>query len=770
MDILGSNIEVSEARTAYNRYRLCFQKEADQAVIAFRDKYQNNASLDDVITKGEAQITQSIQPTIELCVKTLIDCNVLTVDQAQFEELYGGYKNIWGEAFLQLYDKYAEIIMDQKQLDEYRVMRRKSRGRWQGGGFGLSSALQGAATAGVLNILASAGHMVFNGIGKVVSSISAGMGKNKIFNDPNTYGSLAEGVWLATFSLHIALVDCLNRTGADPLPLAGVVGDEDMKNSIAFLNNAKLLDDTEQCRSTLIRSFRLNPYSEDWYAYALERFGDRDGSLETAGQYFGISTVQEKKARILDNYAKDLPFDTEELALAAQQKIRAKKEQLHYQGETEYTRIIKDAVNRYDLAYRSVENIVLPTRNEADIARQELAAIEAIETNINFNDLSSIAEAKERISIYTSAVAKHHQEALQAEWDRLDIEQRSVDTLLPNHTAILCDSSAQAQRFRSIAQKLSQRLQACGEGCAAEGPLQALQRQILTDGIPLKLLEAYQDEINSRLAQIDLTLRSTLGKEYPTREAARAAETVYAQIRADFETGNPRKNGDTFRQWIKGADFSDEIKCELENELFQLENSKELKTIKTLSLLSGIILLAIVIGSYFFSISGTEAYANKSVVIGGIPLLIRKAEVVEQLGFTDGFKNGLLVFGHSIIASLAEGVSNYLDGFHFGLIGNAVWLFLGLFVIIIKVFLLAIARYFVTLFVAFFQQGPLLYYIGYIIGAAIPIGVAQFSFDEDKQEENINRLKRWTVPKVLLTIFAVIAIAVISIYFISHGK
>ncbi len=39
------------------------------------------------------------------------------------------------------------------------------------------------------------------------------------------------------------------------------------------------------------------------------------------------------------------------------------------------------------------------------------------------------------------------------------------------------------------------------------------------------------------------------------------------------------------------------------------------------------------------------------------------------------------------------------------------------------------------------------YYIGYIIGSAIPIGVCQFSFDEDKQKENVERVKGWNIKK-----------------------
>jgi len=43
----------------------------------------------------------------------------------------------------------------------------------------------------------------------------------KIFNDSKTRSSLARSVWNTVFYLHYALIDCLDRTGADHLPYEG---------------------------------------------------------------------------------------------------------------------------------------------------------------------------------------------------------------------------------------------------------------------------------------------------------------------------------------------------------------------------------------------------------------------------------------------------------------------------------------------------------------------------------------------------------------------
>lgn len=142
--VLDQLITIHDAREAYNYYRLMFQKEADQAKLRFDELYhQRNTSLDDVAHLVPSQAEQAIEPAIKLCINILIQHNILIIDENRFKEEYSAYQDVWGEPFLKVYDQYAEIVMDQKNLDEYRVARRQGRARWQGGGFGLSVVSQG---------------------------------------------------------------------------------------------------------------------------------------------------------------------------------------------------------------------------------------------------------------------------------------------------------------------------------------------------------------------------------------------------------------------------------------------------------------------------------------------------------------------------------------------------------------------------------------------------------------------------------------------------
>lgn len=62
---------------------------------------------------------------------------------------------------------------------EYRKLRKASRGRWQGGGFGVGGAIKGAAEAGMMNMGTGAIHSVVNGLGNLKSELKASRQKAK---------------------------------------------------------------------------------------------------------------------------------------------------------------------------------------------------------------------------------------------------------------------------------------------------------------------------------------------------------------------------------------------------------------------------------------------------------------------------------------------------------------------------------------------------------------------------------------------------------------
>lgn len=306
----------------------------------------------------------------------------------------------------------------------------------------------------------------------------------------------------------------------------------------------------------------------------------------------------------------------------------------------------------------------------------------------------------------------------------------------------------------------------CGEGPEAETALLDLKDRICKVGYPAPLQDAYLKEIGRRLDEIDLTYRTAFGMEYPTRERAAAAKKKYELLSRQVASPDAKKNAEMLRKVIDNAELPDDLKASLQATLFQHENAKELKTAKKLSSVSAVLLLAILGLTIAFGLKYTPALAAKNVPLFGYNLVMPAEEVSDHLGYIDGLRNGALVFGHAVVEIFVGAFYDYVDGFSYGFIGNIIWAFLGIVWELVKYMFLAIARYFVTIVLAFFQRATLGYYVGYIISAAIPFAISKFNFDEETPEENVARIKEMKPKKIAKWVLIVLLAIAISIAFI----
>ena len=104
----------------------------------------------------------------------------------------------------------------------------------------------------------------------------------------------------------------------------------------------------------------------------------------------------------------------------------------------------------------------------------------------------------------------------------------------------------------------------------------------------------------------------------------------------------------------------------------------------------------------------------------GYEMLISRHQTAPVLTAVDGLKNGILVFGETIVAFFMEGFSDFIAGFHFHFIGNALWLLFGWMWIIIKETLISIGRYFVTIVMIGKESTSIGYLASYICSALVP--------------------------------------------------
>lgn len=740
-ELLGQTIEISESRVQYNKYRKRFTSEAKQAAKRFRADYQNNnRGLVNVIENTPEQIQRAMEPTIDYCIQTLVDHGILTIDQSRFEELYEDDLSLWQKPYLRICDKYAEITMEQDELDAYRVARRENRGRWVGGGFGLGGAIKGAATAGALNMVSGAAHMVVNGIGKLISSSSASSAMQKIFTDENTEKSLEDSVYDMAFRLHLCLLECLSRTDADTVPWQGRLLENEVDRAKSILNNVSRISDQEEQQFALLEAFYLNPYAQKWYAIALQEFGDADGTVESTAKYFGVTTVWREKRDNLDTFAASLPLDTEPLAQQALSKIEERKKWLSFTDETEHTKAVSKAVADFDLQYRTVDGYVFLTREEADAVKIEFAQIQEIEAATDMDSITSVESAQKQLEQYHSLVAQKHQEIMAKRWGELDKKRRSVFTNLPNVEPVLLDSPEAASAAQKTADMLTQCLESCKADSNPEAALQAMKNRVDAETLPEKVRACYAAEVQRLLHEIDLKERTAFHKEYTTRAAAASARQAYTGIDADIQAQDLRKQAATLRSRIDAADLSSTAKESLKKKLFRKEHATEIHAAQIFSGISGWILIGLILVSYLFNLSCTADFAYTQHVFFGYSFMLADITVCPHLTFLDGLKNALVVFGHCAGEIFINGFYAYIEGFGRGLIGSIIWAVVGVFWVLIKYGFLAIPRFILCTITVFFQRGSLLYYVGYLLGTGLILSILTLNQNEGDEENILRKL------------------------------
>ena len=508
-ELYGKTIQISKSREEYNRYRRRFLQMAMQSRLAFQNAYQKNQSLDDVVKNGPEQMQACVQPAIDYCLQQLVDKGVLTYDAERLEEEFQ-ISDVWGSAYLKVYDQFAEIAMNEEELNQYRTARRQNRGRWVGGGFGVEGAIRGATTAGAMNIVTGAGHMIFNGIGSIMTSVSSDHKRKKIFQNPETYQVLENGVSGAVFMLHYVLIECLQQNGVTSLPCDGIVSDQESREATAILRNISKINKDNAAVNALLDALNKDPYNLEWYRTALQYFGDADHTLESIADHFCILNLRQEKADQLEAFAESFSLETEENANKALKEVKQEKKRLGYAQDTPTVEKIRQAVTDFDTAFRTVDGILHNSRKEAELSRSELDQLQVIEQNLDTENLQSLDQAEQAMGKLSSVVAKQHKEALQTEKNNLIVRLRTVDLQIPSSSGYLCQTIEDAQALAPLVEEIVQALSACNDSEDPTASLTALQEEISGKPVPDGIKDCYQAEIVARLHAIEAAPRTCL--------------------------------------------------------------------------------------------------------------------------------------------------------------------------------------------------------------------------------------------------------------------
>ena len=275
--LYGKTLEIPEKLDLYNSYRLKFKeiakKYAARAEKEYKSRIRDFVSFIEFFPKI---YTENLSPIIQRAVDIFVS-----------EEIW----NITFESFFDIHTKNFHLA-----IDDYNVILKSANLTVQknqqaaanlmsfvpnmvGGGFGVKGALKGMAMAGTFNA-------VRDGIENSAVKNAANI---KPAQQAELYGRIKQDILFKRifadyWNVYNSLVWTLNQNGHDIWWQTKAV-DEKAKNIFKNLSNpnfpqTKVLD-------TLIALLELNPYSPEYYDFAILRFGQSE-EITRIKEFFGI--------------------------------------------------------------------------------------------------------------------------------------------------------------------------------------------------------------------------------------------------------------------------------------------------------------------------------------------------------------------------------------------------------------------------------------------------------------------------------------------------
>jgi hypothetical protein len=384
LELNNEKITVAPGRLVYNQTRVKYISLADSAAERFGSSYHATFKNMDDVHKHCTEIAYSfVREAVEVALQDLVKLGIYDIDNNAFYDFLEPYFT-WPEDFSKIDDAYMEIVLKAGELDAYRTERRQSRGRWVGGGFGISGAVKGALYAGAANAATNLLHGGVNMLAKGVSAIADENKKQELFKNPQTRTGLVASVHRAVFNVHFALIDAVNKS--KPGSFVDLVTDEAQTRAERLLQNVKsgrLPQDAVQ--GALLDALNLDPYNEKFYRLWFGTFGDQNGQLEQVESFFGVAVVSRIKQDLISSRKVTLDLSTPEACEASLKTLTDYAESIGYRGfSTEKNQILALA-KKLDQERRTVDGREYRTLEEARAAKEEIR----VETIRRDNTLTS---------------------------------------------------------------------------------------------------------------------------------------------------------------------------------------------------------------------------------------------------------------------------------------------------------------------------------------------------------------------------------------------
>ncbi len=383
---LGNDITVSAQKNIYNAIRNKYADLAQKAYEKFEQIDSEFTDIHDLVENAPNAFLTSMEDVLKEVLQDIISIDIYTVDQDTLIDtaLDNDYFNDFVRRYKKIENRYTEIFEELDDAEYYREVRKETRPRWQSATFGGNSiqAWSNQLDVGAMNLVEGIAHSIFNAIGNAMSRSEAEKKLKNLFNTTSLRSEMCEGVWGSAFNMHGLIINFVQAN--TNIRFGGFVDDEDAEKAQAMFNNLTTLNLPSDKQVQFVKSIiELNPYNKDFYTYFIEKNSDQDNAIGEFAEHFGINSA-ELKGNILENFIDNNIGETEDDAKLCKQETDklAQRIGVDLKECKSACAMIDERFEELDLQYRTVDDIVFDTRDEADTAKKELEQIDSIMGNL----------------------------------------------------------------------------------------------------------------------------------------------------------------------------------------------------------------------------------------------------------------------------------------------------------------------------------------------------------------------------------------------------
>ena len=324
--ICGRNVVITDDELYSHKLHTVFKDRARNASRKFVEKYRAYQGWSTFVASAPKDGYQIIADEAEFAAEILVKEGKYAVTGDALLAKYGDTVfEPWNQVVNDLAELLEQVHESEKEAELARELRKNSRGRVIGGGFGVSGAVKGMAFAGAANLVTGSVHSIANAIGNAKTRNEIARQEAKLYQNEDFVRYLRDQIYNGVLTLGGCVAA---EHGVD----AEIVQPRNPEFTASLMKNYGLVPENDRLE-VLFHALENNVYEIQVYEHLLKEF-DHSEEAAQIGRLFGLGVEIDRIC--VDVLTKLVPSESDLSARSMEENLtlldvyRRKKERLGY--------------------------------------------------------------------------------------------------------------------------------------------------------------------------------------------------------------------------------------------------------------------------------------------------------------------------------------------------------------------------------------------------------------------------------------------------------